>query len=57
MIIEINKKQTKSNFFIFDGDSFQAWNYWEDNNSDKDGKMSLNINRNDIQKIIVVMRD
>ena len=57
MIIEINKKETKSNFFIFDGDSFQAWNYWDEKDHRKDGKMSLNINRNDIQKIIVVMRD
>jgi len=57
MIIEINKKQTKSNFFIFDGGNFQAWNYWDEKDATKDGKMSLNINVNNIEKIIVVMRD
>jgi len=57
MIIEIKGKQTKSNFYMFDGGSFQAWNYWDEKDPKKDGKMFINIDGNNIEKIIIVMKE
>ena len=42
---------------MFDGGSFQAWNYWDEKDPKKDGKMFINIDGNNIEKIIIVMKE
>ena len=51
MIVEVNGKQTKTNFFMFDGNSFQVW---ED---EEHGKMVIDIHDKDIEKIIIVRKE
>lgn len=50
MIVELDGKQTKTNFCMFDGNTFQVW-------EDKEhGEMVINIHENSIAKIIVMRK-
>ena len=50
MIVELDGKQIKTNFCMFDGNTFQVW-------EDKEhGEMVINIHDNDIAKIIVMRK-
>ena len=51
MIVEVDSKQIKTNFCMFDGNSFQVW-------EDKEhGKMVVDIHTNDIEKIIIMRKE
>lgn len=56
MIVEKNGKETETNFFMFDGASFQVWGLWTENDPTSKGQMTLNIDAEEIKKIIVVMK-
>lgn len=56
MIVEVDGKQTETNFFMFDGDAFQVWGHWEENDDPDKGQMAININADEIEKIIVVRK-
>ena len=51
MIVEVDSKQTQTNFCMFDGNSFQVW---ED---DEHGKMVIDIHDKDLEKIIIVRKE
>ena len=51
MIVEVDNKQIKTNFCMFDGNTFQVW-------EDKDhGKMVVDIHEDDIERIIIVRKE
>lgn len=50
MIVEIDGEQYDTNFFMFDGNSFQVWENKEH------GEMVLDIHDNNIAKIIVIRK-
>ena len=56
MIVEVSGKQTETNFFMFDGNSFQVWGQWEEGDDSNKGQIALNINADDIEKIIVIKK-
>jgi len=56
VIVEVSGKQTETNFFMFDGNSFQVWGQWDENDDSNKGQMALNINADDIEKIIVIKK-
>ena len=50
MIVEVDGKQTKTNFCIFDGNTFQVW-------EDKEhGERVIDIHDSNIEKIIVIRK-
>ncbi|KKM68958.1 hypothetical protein LCGC14_1455620 [marine sediment metagenome] len=56
MIVEVDGKQTETNFFMFDGGSFQVWGQWEEGDDSNKGQMAININAEDIDKIIIMRK-
>ena len=51
MIVELDGKQTKTNYCAFDGNSFQVWEDAEH------GKRVIDIHDKDIEKIIIVRKE
>ncbi len=56
MIVEVDGKQTKTNFFMFDGNTFQVWGHWEENDDPNTGQIVININADEIEKIIIMRK-
>jgi len=57
MIVEVDGKQVKTNFCMFDGNSFQVYGYWEEGDSAEKGKRVIDMHDKDIEKIIIVRKE